>query len=263
MFGRNQGGGMGGSAKLLIAVVLAGFALSKYYCNSSYNELTGEKQHISISPDQEVAMGLQSAPQMIAEMGGAITNHEAAALVQSVGERVVAQSDAAKTVYRNNFRFHLLNDPNTINAFALPGGQIFITTGLLSKMKTEDQLAGVLGHEVGHVVARHSAEKLAQMELAQGLTGAVTMATYDPGNPNSGYIAQMVSNMLQMKYGREQESGKRRPRRALYDAVRIQSRTTRRRHGNPQTSQWPRPGAGIPKHAPRSRKPERTYPGCD
>ena len=142
---------------------------------------------------------------MIAEMGGAITNHEAAALVQSVGERVVARSDAAKTVYRNNFRFHLLNDPNTINAFALPGGQIFITTGLLSKMKTEDQLAGVLGHEVGHVVARHSAEKLAQMELAQGLTGAVTMATYDASNPNSGYIAQMVSNMLQMKYGRAQE----------------------------------------------------------
>jgi len=205
MFGRNQGGGMGGSSKILIAVVLAGFALSKYYCNSSYNELTGEKQHISISTEQEVAMGLQSAPQMIAEMGGAITNHEAAALVQSVGERVVARSDAAKTVYRNNFRFHLLNDPNTVNAFALPGGQIFITTGLLSKMKTEDQLAGVLGHEVGHVVARHSAEKLAQMELAQGLTGAVTMATYDPSNPNSGYIAQMVANMMQMKYGREQE----------------------------------------------------------
>lgn len=205
MFGRNQGGGMGGSAKLLIAVVLAGFALSKYYCNSSYNEITGEKQHISISPDQEVAMGLQSAPQMIAEMGGAITNHEAAELVRTVGERVVKNSDAAKTVYNTHFEFHLLNDPNTINAFALPGGQIFITSGLLARLKSEDQLAGVLGHEVGHVVARHSAEKLAQMELAQGLTGAVTMATYDPSNPNSGYIAQMVSNMLQMKYGREQE----------------------------------------------------------
>ena len=69
----------------------------------------------------------------------------------------------------------------------------------------EDMLAGVLGHEVGHVVARHSAEKLAQMELAQGITGAVTMATYDPSNPNSGYLAQTVANMLQLKYGREQE----------------------------------------------------------
>lgn len=56
MFGRNQGGGMGASPKLLVAVLLAGIALSRYYCNSSYNELTGEKQHISISPEQEVAM---------------------------------------------------------------------------------------------------------------------------------------------------------------------------------------------------------------
>lgn len=206
MFGRNQGGGgLGASPKLLVAVLLAGIALSRYYCNSSYNEITGEKQHISISPEQEVAMGLQSAPQMMAEMGGEITNHEAAELVKRVGDRIVRNSDAAKTVYNNHFEFHLINDPNTINAFALPGGQIFITTGLLARLKSEDQLAGILGHEAGHVVARHSAEKLAQMELAQGLTGAVTMATYDPGNPNSGYIAQMVSNMLQMKYGRDQE----------------------------------------------------------
>lgn len=206
MFGRNQGGGgLGASPKLLIAVLLAGIALSRYYCNSSYNEITGEKQHISISPEQEVAMGLQSAPQMMAEMGGEITNHEAAELVKRIGDRIVRNSDAAKTVYNNHFEFHLINDLNTINAFALPGGQIFITTGLLARLKSEDQLAGILGHEAGHVVARHSAEKLAQMELAQGLTGAVTMATYDPGNPNSGYIAQMVSNMLQMKYGREQE----------------------------------------------------------
>ena len=73
------------------------------------------------------------------------------------------------------------------------------------KSLDEAMLAGVLGHEIGHVVARHSAEKMAQMELAQGLTGAVTMATYDPSNPNSGYIAQSVANMIQLKYGRGQE----------------------------------------------------------
>ncbi len=210
MFGASKRSS-GISAKLLIAVVLAGFALSKYYCNSSFNELTGENQHISISPEQEVAMGLQSAPQMIAEMGGAVTGTQYDALVRQIGQQLVNQTDAAKTVYNGKFEFHLLNDQQTINAFALPGGQVFITVALLQRMSTDgqsinkDMLAGVLGHEIGHVVARHSAEKLAQMELAQGLTGAVTMATYDPGNPNSGYIAQMVSNMLQMKYGREQE----------------------------------------------------------
>lgn len=210
MIGNRQGRG-GLSGKLLIAVVLAGFALSKYYCNSSFNDITGENQHISISPEQEVAMGLQSAPQMIAEMGGEVRGTPYDDLVRRTGNRLVQQTDAAKTVYHQQFNFHLLADQQTINAFALPGGQIFITAALLSRLSAdgkainEDMLAGVLGHEIGHVIARHSAEKLAQMELAQGLTGAVTMATYDPDNPNSGYLAQMVANMLQMKYGRDQE----------------------------------------------------------
>lgn len=205
MFGRNEGGGFRLPVKLILALVVAAFALFRYYSNSSPNEITGEKQHISLTPDQEVAMGLQSTPQMVAEMGGEITGTKADALVKTVGEKVVGGSDANSTAYRGQFQFHLLADDQTINAFALPGGQIFITVALLSKLQNEDQLAGVLGHEVGHVVARHSAEKLAQMELAQGLTGAFTMATYDPNHPNTAYLGKVVANMLQLKYGRDQE----------------------------------------------------------
>ena len=210
MFGRNQGGGgFRISPTIIIAVVMAGFALCKYYGQSSVNDITGEKQHISMSPEQEIAMGLQSAPQMAEEMGGLSRNQQATAIVKQVGQKVVQNSAASRTPYK--YDFHLLGDPQTVNAFALPGGQIFITEGLLSRLTedgktlSEDMLAGVLGHEIGHVVARHSAEKLAQMELAQGITGAVTMATYDPSNPNTGYIAQSVANMIQLKYGREQE----------------------------------------------------------
>jgi len=136
-------------------------------------------------------------------------NQQATAIVKQIGQKIVQTSAASRTPYQYNF--HLLADPQTINAFALPGGQVFITEGLLVRLSndgktlSEDMLAGVLGHEVGHVVARHSAERLAQMELAQGITGAVTMATYDPSNPNSGYIAQSVANMIQLKYGRDQE----------------------------------------------------------
>jgi beta-barrel assembly-enhancing protease len=210
MFGNNtRGGGFRIPPTLIIAVVMAGFALCKYYGQSSVNDITGETQHISLSPEQEVAMGLQSAPQMVEEMGGLSNNQQATAVVKQVGQRVVRGSAAAQTPYQ--YDFHLLADPQTINAFALPGGQIFITEGLLFRLSTDGQtlnenmLAGVLGHEVGHVVARHSAERIAQMELAQGLTGAATMATYDPSSPNSAYIAQAVANMLQMKYGRDQE----------------------------------------------------------
>jgi predicted Zn-dependent protease len=197
------GGGFRLSPTIIIALVMAGFALFRYYSNSSVNPLTGETQHISISPEQEIAMGLQSAPQMAQEFGGVSQNAQAAALVQQVGQRILEGSTAKETPYQ--YQFHLLADQQTINAFALPGGQVFITEALLGRLQNEDQLAGVLGHEVGHVVARHSAQRLAQMELAQGLTGAVTMATYDPSSPNGGYLANMIANMVTMKYGRDQE----------------------------------------------------------
>ena len=206
---KNQSGGFRIPPTLIIALVMGAFTLCKYYGQSSVNDITGDTQHINMTTEQEIRMGIETAPQMAQEMGGLSRNQDATNLVKQVGQNVVQNSAAKNTPYQ--YEFHLLADPNTINAFALPGGQIFITEGLLMRLTSDgksisnDMLAGVLGHEVGHVVARHSAEKMAQMELAQGLTGAVTMATYDPSNPNTGYIAQSVANMIQMKYGRGQE----------------------------------------------------------
>jgi predicted Zn-dependent protease len=123
-----------------------------------------------------------------------------------VGQRIVQQSAAAATDYE--YDFHLLADPETVNAFALPGGQIFITAALYAQLATEGQLAGVLGHEIGHVVARHSAEQMAKAQLMEGLTGAAVIAAYDPENPSSAQraqMAQLVGQMVTMKYGREDE----------------------------------------------------------
>lgn len=111
------------------------------------------------------------------------------------------KSSAAKTPYQ--YDFHLLADPNVINAFALPGGQVFITAALFNQLENEDQLAGVFGHEVGHVVARHGAERIAKEELTQGLTGAAVIAS---GDYNTAQAAQMIAGLISMKYGREQES---------------------------------------------------------
>ncbi|MFT5677575.1 MAG: putative Zn-dependent protease [Planctomycetota bacterium] len=95
---------------------------------------------------------------------------------------------ARDTPYQYDFYF--LPDPNTINAFALPGGQIFVTYTLFSKLENEDQLAGVLGHEIGHVLERHSAERIANSEFWQTLaTGASVVA--DAGELVSG-VAQNV-----------------------------------------------------------------------
>ncbi|MEO5907468.1 MAG: M48 family metallopeptidase [Saprospiraceae bacterium] len=191
---RNIGGG------LIIGVLLAGFALCKYYSNSQLNEITGEKQHISITPEQEVAVGLESTPLMIEQYGGLHPDPAGQKMVKEVGQRIVQNSDAKKTPYQ--YDFHLLADENIVNAFALPGGQVFITTALITQFESEDQLAGVLGHEIGHVVARHGAERIAKQELTQGLTGAAVIAS---GDYSTAQAAQMLASLVNMSYGRDQE----------------------------------------------------------
>jgi len=185
---------------------MVGFALCKYYGTTQINPITNEKQHIGMSVDQEIAIGLQSAPSMANQHGGLHPDQDAQALVKGVGQKLVANTIAQQSPYR--YDFHLLRDQRTVNAFALPGGQVFITAALFNRLETEDQLAGVLGHEIGHVLARHSAERMSKQELIQGLTGAAVMATYDPYNPasqRSGEVARYIGNLVSMKYGRDQE----------------------------------------------------------
>jgi beta-barrel assembly-enhancing protease len=187
-------------ARVVIAVIIALFAIVTYFSSTSENPLTGEKQRVAMTPEQEIALGYQSAPQMAAQMGGISRNAQAVALVQRVGEHLVRQSVAAKSPYK--FSFHVLADPKTVNAFALPGGPVFITEGLLRLLKSEAELAGVLGHEIGHVIARHSSERLAKQQLTQGLLGALVVGS---GDFTTAQIGQVVGSMINMSYGREDE----------------------------------------------------------
>ena len=199
-FGRSRGG------RFIAALVLVAFALITYFGSSTFNDVTGETQYINITEEQEITLGLQAAPEMMAEFGGLDPSSEAQAYVDEVGNQLVRQSAAANTDYP--FEFHLLADTETINAFALPGGQVFITAALYDQLQTEGQLAGVLAHEIAHVVGRHGAEHIAKAQLTEGLTGAAVVAAYDPDNPNSQYavqMAQVVGQLVTLKYGREDE----------------------------------------------------------
>jgi predicted Zn-dependent protease len=189
-----------GRARLVIAALIALMAVITYYSTTSENPLTGEKQRVALSPEQEIALGYESAPQMAAQLGGLSQNERARALVRQVGEGLVARSLAAKSPYK--FSFHVLADPRTVNAFALPGGPIFITEGLLRLLKSEAELAGVLGHEIGHVIARHSSERLAKQQLTQGLLSALVIGS---GDYTTAQIGQVVGSMINMSYGREDE----------------------------------------------------------
>jgi len=201
--------GLGGG-RLLVALILAAVAIISYYSRTEVNPVTGEKQHVALNVDQEKALGLESAPQMAREMGGVLdpsTDPQARA-VSEMGRRLVERTEAGKSPYADNFNFYLLADPETINAFALPGGQIFITRGLFSRLENESELAGVLGHEVGHVINRHSAEQMAKGQLGQMLAGAVAVGADDGagGGQRAAMVAAMVNQMMQLKYGRGDES---------------------------------------------------------
>jgi predicted Zn-dependent protease len=194
------------SPKIILALIIAGISLWAYFGHSEYNPVTEKKQHLDMTPNQEIALGLQSKPQMEGQFGGEARDSAGQAEVTAVGQEVVAKSVASKTPY--HFQFHLLADPQTVNAFALPGGQVFITEGLFKRLKTKGELAGVLGHEVGHVVARHSAQHIAKEQLTQGLTGAAVLATYDPNDPNSrnnAAMAALIGSAVNMKFGRNDE----------------------------------------------------------
>ncbi|TDU66478.1 peptidase M48-like protein [Prosthecobacter fusiformis] len=205
-FDGEQRRGIGCHPRVIMALLIIGGTLAYHYLGTTEyeNEFTGRTQRLAFAtPEEEIALGLQSAPMMIREMGGQSRDAKAQAQVDRVGAKLVQSTLARQTPYR--FEFHLLADTQTINAFALPGGQIFITEALYRLFKNEDQLAGVLGHEIGHVVGRHSNEQMATTKLWQGLAQGAGVLLSD-GQSSAGHqIANMVANMRVMKYGRDDE----------------------------------------------------------
>lgn len=199
-----RGGGSGFGGRLMLAAIIALIGWIMYMSQTEVNPVTKEKQHVSLSPTEEIRLGLESAPEMSREMGGEVPlSDERAKEVQYLGNYLVEHTLAKESPWK--FQFHLLADDQTVNAFALPGGQIFITLGLFDKLKTEAQLAGVLAHEMGHVIERHSAQQMATGRLGQILTVAVGTAASDQSN-GAYQVAAVVNQAVQMRYSRGDES---------------------------------------------------------
>jgi len=183
--------------RIFIGLAIVAFAFFKKYTNTEENPYTGRSQHITMDAEQEIAIGLQSAPQMAQQHGGLYPDERLQTYVDNVGHKLVQNSIARETPYK--FDFHLLADDKTINAFALPGGQCFITYALFSQLN-EEQLAGVLGHEIGHVIGRHSAERIASSEFWRDATMGATVGVGDLG----GLVGGIGQNTL-LKNGRGDE----------------------------------------------------------
>ncbi len=206
--GSSRGRGGGSNARLLMAGAVVIVSLIAYFGSQSTNPATGDIQHIGMTPDQEIAMGLQAAPLLAGEFGGHDDSTADQARVQQIGLRIVYNTPAGATSYQ--FDYHLLADTQTVNAFALPGGQIFVTRALYDHLQTDGELAGVLAHQVGHVVARHSAGQIARSQLTQGLSGAAVIAACDPHSPNGciagSEAAAIAGQLITMRFSRAEEA---------------------------------------------------------
>ncbi|UNY97353.1 M48 family metalloprotease [Zhouia spongiae] len=183
--------------RIFIGILIVGFAVVKKCGNTETNPYTGRVQHIDMSAEQEIAIGIQSAPEMAGRHGGLYPDERYQQLVDEVGNKLVRNSVANDSPYQ--FDFHLLADDRVVNAFALPGGQVFITYALFSKLQNEDQLAGVLGHEIGHVIGRHSAERIADSNYWQTIAVGANV-----GADAGGLIAGIGENVL-LSNGRDDE----------------------------------------------------------
>jgi len=182
--------------RIFIGLAIVAFAFVQRCSNKEKNQYTGRVQNINMSADQEIAIGLQSAPEMAQQHGGLYPDERMQTLVKAVGHKLVQNSIARETPYQYNF--HLLADDRTINAFALPGGQIFITYALFSQLN-EAQLAGVLGHEIGHVIGRHSAERIAESNFWKTISMGASVGA------DAGGLVNGIGQTTLLKNGRGDE----------------------------------------------------------
>jgi predicted Zn-dependent protease len=147
---------------------------------------------------QDRAIGAQANPQLVAEYGGAYTGPQAA-FVQRVGQRVAVQSGLSNA--SKDFTITMLNSP-VENAFAIPGGYVYVTRQLVGLMNSSDELAFVLGHEVGHVAARHSTKRNNTSSLGQLLASGLGALT---GSNIVSSIANAGAKLYTLGYSRGQE----------------------------------------------------------
>lgn len=190
----------GATGRLLVGLAIAAFAIFSFLASREYNPVVGETQYIGLTQEQEIALGYNSIPQMLEEMGQPANDPQLQTFLDQIGNELVSQSIAADTPWE--WQFTVLQNDDLVNAFALPGGPTFITTAMLNEMTNENQVAAVMAHEIVHVLARHGAQRVAQQQLTEGLLQGVAIAT----NPETAQGAATIAQLVGIRYSREDES---------------------------------------------------------
>lgn len=196
-----------GWGRLLTVLTMALVAVVGYYGIRGSSPALPHLRPVRITPQQEIAIGLQAAPAMAQRYGGLSTDRQARQRVDRLCHDLVEKTEARRSPY--DFDCHVLADTQTADAFALPGGQVFVTAGLIERVPSDAGLAGVLGHEIAHVLDRHGTERIAQTRIAPGLTGAAVLAAYDPADPASrrkAAVATLIGRLIDLRFSPAEEA---------------------------------------------------------
>jgi predicted Zn-dependent protease len=179
-----------------VTALMACFLLL-FLAHCSTNPATGKHQLALVGEQQEIAMGREAA-QQAAQSIGLYQDDQLQSYVSQLGRRLAADSERPNLPWS----FQVVDDPS-VNAFALPGGFIFVTRGLMTHLTSEAELVSVLGHEIGHVTGRHSVEQMSKAQLAQ--IGLIAGMVLKPELANYGDLANTGLGLLFLKYGRDDE----------------------------------------------------------
>ncbi|MFC1737611.1 M48 family metalloprotease [Planctomycetota bacterium] len=179
--------------KLTLLILGLGFCLS----GCAVNPITGQKHLNFFTPQQEVEIGRKYAPQIEEQMGGKIENVTLQNYLDNVGQKIARVSHTRQWEYH----FYALED-KSVNAFALPGGYVFITRGMLEKLNSEAQLASILAHETVHVVARHSSRAMTKQIGYQMVLSTITSEETSKTVLN---VADLTWQIVGLKYSRADE----------------------------------------------------------
>lgn len=174
-------------------------ALAMIACST--NPATGKKEFNIVSESQEIAIGRQSHEQILHEFGVYREKPELNRLVERIGHDIASRSERPNLPWT----FTVLDTP-MVNAMALPGGYVYVTRGMLERVNSEDELAGVIGHEIAHVTARHTAQRISRQQLAQfGMVLGAVIAGPEVLQ-QYGQLAELGLGLLFQRYSRSQET---------------------------------------------------------
>ena len=185
--------------KSIVASVCSAVLLGLALTDCAQNPVTGKANFVTMSESQEVEVGRQEDVKVRQEYG-VYDNKALQQYVNEVGQRLARASHRPGLQYN----FVVVDSPE-INAFALPGGYVYITRGILAYLNSEAELAGVLGHEIGHVTARHSVQQVSAATAAS--VGATLLQVFVPELRNQGgdTVLGLLGNVLLSGYGRDHE----------------------------------------------------------